>query len=283
MSNVPTPEQVKTFIQTYGPVLYMHPEEQFLATSVGWFLENAGQLQGSGANAYFEKLKPEQRKGDLRRAKPYIHVKEPVGDHVEIQFWIFYAYNGPGTAKLPILPDYEVNLAPFGEHGGDWEHFTFRVDLQTMQPTKVWLAQHGDGKLHDYGDLKQENGRPVLYASRNGHATYHDVDNHVTDVVLLNVTGRGHPFDTSKPEPELLDVSPPDWLGFEGRWGPKITYTGEELDQKVEEVHNRLSTVLKFAVSKSRIEEAITSTHQNEENGPTGPRYKSEWLQPETD
>jgi VPS62-like protein len=89
--------------------------------------------------------------GDLATAKAYVHAYwKPGMSWTDLQFWFFYAYNGPGTAHInglvfdTIAHSGDPNLAPLGEQFGDWECCMIRIDNSSKQMILSRLADHPD-------------------------------------------------------------------------------------------------------------------------------------------
>ena len=105
------------------------------------------------------------RRGDLASTQIYVNAIQhdlfKTGrQHRALQYWIFYPFNGPATAELtldlefrhPSFPDVwntdtehktiksKISLEPFGEHQGDWEHFT--LYFQDDQLKLIRASEH---------------------------------------------------------------------------------------------------------------------------------------------
>jgi hypothetical protein len=136
---------IEAAIQKYGPVIFTHPEDQYLPCSVEWFLAHCtlvdSKAPGSktvhpletqlptgpkeGTRWYLD-IEDSVKPGDMATAKAYVNAfwdgKSP---YTDLQFWVFSAYNGHATAKFDSLVFNKVertgnvNLAPLGEHVGD--------------------------------------------------------------------------------------------------------------------------------------------------------------------
>lgn len=203
----PLPDAVLKAVGQYAPILVLHPQEEYLPTSA----EELQKVVTPTSNGGF-RLKDQTvatRRGNLAAAKAYVNVKVHDGTS-EIQYWFLYAYNGHGTAYFKHLtktlryegwPD--ASMEPCGRHEGDWEHIAVRVDNQSGRATKVYLAEHAGGEWVDPGKVTQ-GGRIVIYASRNGHASYPGKDRNysetrklgVIEFRLVNETADGPRFDT---------------------------------------------------------------------------------------
>ncbi len=183
-------------------------------------------------------------------------------DHwLDIQFWIFYPYNGAGSAEVTVVDvDKTLKLDPMGEHGGDWEHVTCRVDPASQELRAMYLAQHSGGQWLAMGDIPQENGRPVVFSSRHGHASYRSEGSNLSNGTnqswsgvtwfkfgLINSTAKGS---------KILD-----------------TYKSSDLKGSIQ---SSLGDIPYAGKATDAIWDAIPD-EAKEENGPTGPWMKGSW------
>ena len=163
---------------------------------------------------------------NLSSTVAYVHAQWKPDDQItDIQFWFFYAYNGPGTCRIGNLTTGNVVLDPMREHWGDWEYCTLRVDNSTKDLRAIKLSQHGDGEYWDQsqfqsGQVSFTNGQhPNIYASKNGHANYVSVGDNLTnhktpkpflDFNLCKITdGGGAVLDCS----QRCQIVKVDWPG----------------------------------------------------------------------
>ncbi|KAK4787416.1 hypothetical protein SAY86_011249 [Trapa natans] len=313
-SYMPSRSQIDALIRTYSPLFYFHPKEKYLPSSVRWFFSNGALLykkgnesnpvpieptgsnlpqDGSNDGLYWLDLpvtkvgKGKVKKGDLQSSEGYLHVKPMYGGtFTDIAIWLFYPFNGPSRAKLWVV---NVPLGRIGEHVGDWEHVTLRVNNFDGGLYKVFFSQHSGGTWVDASELEYqacgggESNRFVAYSSLNGHATYSK-----PGLVLQGSRKIGIRNDTAKScltvdvaasfSLVAIDyaaaggsVAPPPWLNYMRKWGPKITYN---IAEKVEKVGNVLPRKLKSAFHG--LVKSLPSELFGEE-GPTGPKVKTNW------
>ncbi|KAJ8766582.1 hypothetical protein K2173_023829 [Erythroxylum novogranatense] len=307
ISCLPNPNQIRALFQVYSPWVYLHPDEQYLPSSVSWYFVNGallykkgeeskpvpieasgGNLPQGGSNdgAYWidlpvdEESKERVKKGDLNASEVYLHVKPMLGaTFTDIAIWIFYPFNGPSKAKVSFI---NIPLGRIGEHVGDWEHLTLRVSNFTGELWSVYFSQHSGGEWVDVRDLEFENGnKPVSYSSLHGHAMYSK-----PGLVLQGSEDTGIRNDTAKSKfvidtgarysvvaAEYLGtvISEPAWLNYYRKWGPKITY---DVATELKDVEKILPEKLKSALenlAKSLPSEVFG------EDGPTGPKLKGSW------
>lgn len=307
LSSMPNLNQIKELFQAYSPLVYLHPKEIYLPSSVTWYFNNGALLYkkgeesnpipiepngsnlpkgGSNDGAYWidlpldENAKERVMKGDLQSSEAYLHVK-PIfgGTYTDIAIWIFYPFNGPATAKLELL---DIPLGKIGEHVGDWEHSTLRINNFNGMLHKMYFSQHSGGKWVNASLLEFYKGnKPVAYSSLNGHALYAK-----PGLVLQGSGGIGLRNDTDKSDKVMdtgerysvvsaeylgSEIVEPPWLDYAREWGPKVTY---ERRVEVEKVEGLLSGGLKSTF------ESLVKILPNEvygEEGPTGPKMKKNW------
>lgn len=285
----PERERVRLLVLRHAPILYLHPSERYLPSSAEWFLERATLFGPTGlviraappvaslpvtTEGFYLTIPDAARGGDLASALAYVHPHRGAG-FTDLQFWFFYAYNGQGTLNIdpPLVPSFDVDLAPFGEHTGDWEHVTLRVDDTTEALQSVYLSQHSGGEwvTDPMKDMEFESGRPVVYSSRNGHASYRKAGMNLSetgsslgnDYGLRNDTARGSRLDCAASFRIVADNEAP--LTFSGRWGPQIDNSPFVTD-----------VVAKIPLIGSSIAES-TIAQERVSNGPTSPASKSAW------
>ncbi|WP_437675452.1 Vps62-related protein [Sorangium sp. So ce131] len=305
----PTFDELKQIIEKVGPRIYFHPDDTFGPSSVEWFLKRATlhQKDGPTRNAgdaplpagggddglYWLECSRSARGGDLGSAVAYVNAKYQ-NSWLDLQFWIFYPYNGAGSAKVSVTEfSGTIGLDPMGQHGGDWEHVTCRVDPVTKELRAMYLAQHGGGEWVPLGEIPMENGRPVAFSSRNGHASYRGEGTNLSndtsykefgytvyELGLVNSTKKGSKRLDCNARYQLLRadfltdaVAAPDWTQYCRRWGPRITYKSSDLKASIK---SSLGNIPYADKAVDWIYGAIPD-EAKEENGPTGPWMKGPW------
>ncbi|XP_021806029.1 uncharacterized protein LOC110750075 [Prunus avium] len=302
---MPNLTQIEALLEVYSPLIYLHPDEAYLPSSVGWFFSNGALLYkkqgdavaieqtgsnlpqgGSNDGSYWLDLPVDKgaservKKGDLLHCQVYLHIKPMMGStFTDIAIWVFYPFNGPSRAKVEF---FNVSLGKIGEHVGDWEHLTLRVSNFTGELWRVFFSQHSGGTWVDASQLEFENGnKAVGYGSLHGHALYPKAG-----LVLQGSGGIGIRNDTAKSK-KVLDtgrspllvsaeylgstVTEPPWLNYSRKWGPNISY---DIADEIKTVEKILPGKLKSAFDK------FVKSLPNEvlgEEGPTGPKMKNSW------
>ena len=307
-TSMPNLPQIQALVQAYSPFMYMHPDEKYLPASTKWYFTNGALLYkkgdesnpvsidpagsnlpqgGSNDGAYWLDLPADEankeivKKGDLNSSQAYFHVKPMLGGtFTDIAIWVFFPFNGPATAKVELV---NIPLGKIGEHVGDWEHVTLRVSNFNGGLWRVYFSQHSGGEWVNASDLEFQTGnKPVAYASLNGHALYSK-----PGLVLQGGGGIGIGNDTKKSN-KVIDLGvgfevvsgdylgsaivEPPWLNYFRHWGPKISY---KLADKLDEAQNLLSG-LKLDSLVQKIKDILPNELLGED-GPTGPKLKTNW------
>lgn len=312
LSAMPTLEQLHAVIQHYGPTVFFHPKEVYLPSSVSWYFKNGASLyrKGGGCDAVGEEIDGEgsnlpgggcndgeywidlpqdtQRRaavcrGDIGSAELYAHVKPAMGGAcTDVAMWVFCPFNGPARLKLGVL---NVPLGKTGQHVGDWEHFTLRVSNFTGELMAVYFSQHSGGRWVDASALEYAAGnRPVVYSSRNGHASYpypavYLQGSAALGIGIRNDAARSKLFVDSSVKYRIVAaeylgdgvVAEPQWLQYMREWGPTVVYNSRK---RMERIVGRLPRGLRDTA------ENILNKMPNElskEEGPTGPKEKNMW------
>lgn len=307
---MPNLDQIHALIQHYGPTVYFHPNEVFLPSSVPWFFKSGALLykdgddigkaiDPTGANLpaggnndgefwidlpYDEEKRNIVKFGNLESAKLYVHVKPALGGtYTDIVMWVFCPFNGPATLKVGLM-SYDLNR--IGEHVGDWEHYTLRVSNFSGALWSMYFSEHSGGEWVPAGELVFINGnKPVVYSSRNGHASFPRPGCYIQGSSVLGIGARNdcdrseYSVDSSS-EYEIVAaeylgegvVVEPHWLQFMREWGPRVEYDSAS---EVDKIINHLPFYVRFSVA-SLFE--LFPTELYGEEGPTGPKEKDNWL-----
>ncbi|KAJ9563361.1 hypothetical protein OSB04_008521 [Centaurea solstitialis] len=291
---MPNLSQIEALIQAYSPVIYFHPNEKYLPSSVNWYFQNGVLLYQKGLESKPSQVEPDGSnlpQGGSNDDSYWLDLpsmtqlksesKKPMfgATFTDIAVWVFYPFNGPARVKLEVL---SVPLGKIGEHIGDWEHLTLRVSNFDGSLKNVYFSEHSGGTLVDAPDLEFETGnKPVAYASLNGHAFYAK-----PGLVIQGNGGNGIRNDTAKGK-AVMDtgvravvvaadhlttvVAEPSWLNYSYKWGPKISY---QVVKEMEKVKRVLPGRLKEAFEK--VVKGIPNEVLGEE-GPSGPKMKNNW------
>ncbi|WCJ19044.1 hypothetical protein M5689_001355 [Euphorbia peplus] len=308
LSYMPNLTQVQAIFKAYSPLIYFHPDEIYLSSSVNWFFTNGALLykrgnesnpvainptgsnlpqSGSDDGEYWLDLpvdgnsKERVKKGDLQGSEVYLHVKPMFGaTFTDIAIWVFCPFNGPVKAKIGPI---NTELGKIGQHVGDWEHITLRVSNFNGELKSVYFSQHSGGIWFSASELEYQNGNKfAVYSSLHGHAMYPK-----PGVIMRGSGGIGiRSIDTARSD-FILDSGAKfsvmsgeylgrenveeGWVNYMRKWGPKINY----------DVNDEIRKVGKVLIGKLKSEfEKFVHSLPNEvlgEDGPTGPKVKFSW------
>ncbi|KAJ4900810.1 hypothetical protein Rs2_14761 [Raphanus sativus] len=306
MSNMPSEAQTRALFETYSPLIYFHPKEQFLPSSIHWFFTNGALLYkkgnesnpipiqpngtnlphgGSNDDLFWldypvdKTTKEKLRRGDIRNTKVYLQIKPMFGGtFTDIAVWVFCPFNG--NAHLKFLFIKSLSLGEIGEHVGDWEHVTLRISNFDGKLWRVYFSQHSGGTLMDACDLEYVEGgnKPVVYSSLHGHAMFSK-----PGLVLQGKRRYGLRNDMARSD-KLLDcgvgyeviggpwgVVEPPWTSYFRKWGPRKRY-------KIDKPINSFVKILpKFVRTWLRKFIGRIPYEMLGEDGPTGPKAKLTW------
>lgn len=323
-----TRKAVDQLIYKYAPILYFNTAEKYLMTGVDWLLERSNVVDNTTHVAF--QATPENlptgienkfkyhlelhdssvKPGDLSTANAYVHAKKVKDKYLDLQFWFLYAYNGPGTARVRSLLFGRTlhvgnsSLAPLGDHQGDWEHITIRIDTTTSQIEKVYFSQHASGRWVDRSKLEWEGDRLVIYSSLNGHASYSKQGPNYTEhrrytipyigtglvFDLVNTTDKGKSLDCRERHqlvsaeflPKEERPIEPVWLNFLNRWGKsdEAHLTSAAIRGIIKSAFGPIfSKILEYGtILEPLVELLLTHFVTENQNGPTGPKTKESWL-----
>jgi hypothetical protein len=192
---------------------------------------------------YWLRIDDSLKPGNMPLARAQVCVVAgATADDVDLQFWFFYGFNGPGKVLVDLLggtvTDKELETA--GNHYGDWEHVTIRMhrDAGAWKLHAVYLSRHALTIWITELSLLQFTGtHPVVYVGRDSHAHYEGKGKHIyetqspapkLEVELYDITADGgQTFDSSVSKQYVIvssdfpahAITRPSWTAFERRWG----------------------------------------------------------------
>jgi hypothetical protein len=329
-----TMREVRNLIETYGPIIVFHSEEQYFMDNPEAVLDSSSQLvwgtvenpddfdtfslvtDGSKTTSsrtllddvadvkaldptfqYWLTFDESLRQGRLKRAKTFVRVLPMNADNtlVDLQFWFFYPYNGPVKARatIPGVYDELFYSDTIGQHTGDWEHVTLRFAFdevhQEWMLSSLFLSQHSGGQwVTPSSVLPAGSTHPVIYAAQDSHAHYATVGEHPYQTVLqqpvapgitltanlvdlTDASGSNARFESYRPGnytivssalPGVEIDESPDWLDFDGRWGP----------------YEKQSYVAEVSFSWGPLEISEKFGFDQIGSGPIGPAQKTVWF-----
>jgi hypothetical protein len=321
-------------VSNFAPILHLDKDEVNLPSSTDWYIGQVGYQAASGTYSgpgqwnwggvaqsspddYLvapQDIWAELMKGDLASATSYVHVL-PVDDGtdmVDIQYWLFYPYNGQETFEVTGWTGATGEaLMPLSIHWGDWECVTVRVNVG-QQVVGVFFSQHSGGQWCSPNDgfLTLSGTRPNIYVASGSHANYpvgggpYEIGGgDVWDVrfaVADYARGGGPTVHLASPNPPVViqndaqailptPVTPPPWLAFKGRWGQPLApaLTDAQIGALVSAAADamKLSSLVEDAVQyvassdslQVWLAEVILPIAKGDLTGPTTPSEKGSW------
>lgn len=165
----------QALMQQYLPQAFLWKDEQWKPSTVDYLLANTNAI--SIQNNIWRTTK--QHLASSSSTLPFFHGQSYRQDRVyafwidkfygpEIVYFYFYPYNR-GKKVLGTL---------WGNHVGDWEHVTVRLDWN-LNPHEVFAASHDKGQLKSWNSVEKFQGtHPVVYVASGSHGMYFDSGNH---------------------------------------------------------------------------------------------------------
>ncbi|MBD3868614.1 MAG: Vps62-related protein [Acidobacteria bacterium] len=248
------------------------------------------------AYRYWLHIPDKLKSGSMRRARALVHVLPADSMSTEIQFWLFYPFNGPGRVEVcassKMCDDNWLREA--GRHYGDWEMVSVLVSNDARDLLGVYMSRHNTSETFDRwedGSFRSttnsnnklsfeglgRNSHPIVYAGISSHAHYTTPGTHnykrvfskdygvgTASADLFDRTDVGRGLLAHKPAgyriiaSDLPDfqVEEPDWLQYDGRWGQ----------------YERSTDKIKWALHFIKV-----YTFSEVSRGPTGPKAKTAW------
>ena len=199
-------------IRKYAPQVLLHPSENYLPSSVDWYVERSelrkrlpdgsseltlespslADLAKHTDTSYYLTAKGTAENikitnggqliiGGVSQATCYAHlIEKPTG--ALIQYLFFYPYNG---GFLEIL-----DLFNIATHPGDWEHIDVHLEkavtkkeVKDYRVKEVFYAIHGGTYYGVYRDANKityaEETHPIVYSAYHGHPSYPEDGFHI--------------------------------------------------------------------------------------------------------
>jgi hypothetical protein len=192
----------------------------------------------------------------------------------------------------------DAALGEMGAHTGDWEHVTLKVGNTSSALEAVYMSQHDGGQwFPNPSSLERHGEQIVVYASKNGHASYpsagvnYSQHRKVTEVgtglefFLRNDTATGG--DTLDCSTNYQLVSAPTigdaaWLAYPYRWGPKdlSMVTNTVLKNCLRSAFGFLSSEIFGSLIDDLAGPVVMALSAMLENGPSPPSSHAYWSDP---
>jgi len=250
---------------------------------------------------YWLNIDDSMKKGSMLRAKAQVRVLPFDSLTTEIQFWLFYPFNGPGKVKISILNKIGIDfgLKKNGRHYGDWELVSILVSNNAEELQGVFIACHNgnevfkrgnDGQYRSVKDSQKilqfdgfgQDVHPIIYSAISSHAHYYNQGNHnykqawkkkyllgTASADLIDRTSAGQKFLAYHKDGYRFfssdlpnfKVQEPGWLDYDGHWGQ----------------YEKLYEEVKLGPDVEWMESEIF-TLKEIGRGPSGPKMKKEWF-----
>ncbi|KAA8534714.1 hypothetical protein F0562_032231 [Nyssa sinensis] len=307
---MPNLDQIHALINHYGPTVFFHPDEVYFPSSVPWFFKNGallyrnGKVKGEPIDSRGSNLPsggkndgefwidlPEDddernylKSGNIESAELYVHVKPALGGtFTDIAMWVFCPFNGPATIKVGIM---NIAMNKIGQHVSDWEHFTLRLSNFTGELWGIYFSEHSGGGWVDGFNLEFiEGNKPIVYSSKNGHASFAHPGSYIQGssklgIGLRNDAAQSNYFVDSSSRYQIIAaeylgdgvIIEPHWLQYMREWGPTIVYDSRS---ELEKIISHLPFFVRFSVETFF---ELFPTEIYGEEGPTGPKEKDNWV-----
>lgn len=230
----------------YRPIVYLHPGEKYLPMEFNQYV-NESRLKNCKTGAIF---KPDQvfddvtfgqwlhdypqinsqdytlylphgmdspciaqyqpKTPELATVPLYVNYRTASnfdnGYHIYISYTFMYAYNGPEP----------VCCFSMGQHYADSEHVTCDVFVSRngdVSFNQMYNSRHNGGVWIDGADLIWHAGRPLVFSSLNGHASYNVAGHHSRYWgVAIDRCGYGELWDT-----QTMAFLPKSWQDSDPR------------------------------------------------------------------
>ena len=181
-------------VRKFAPKMFLHLNEAYLPCDIEYCLQGASLRSPSGmivdnpsqsdlaANAdpqnfiSMDRVSPNgfPAPGNLINAPYYVAIQAgPDGSFFDMTFFFVFAYNGAQTVRVNLADlTFNASTVSVGEHQGDIECCTVRVDRGFTRVLMVRTEAHGDGTFHSPDSLSFDDTRPVIHCAMSSHATY---------------------------------------------------------------------------------------------------------------
>lgn len=226
-------------IMNSAPIVKLHPDEEYMPSSVEFFLKNTHQ-----DGEYFVTNTPLKHpsdesipffRGEFPAKIPPVYAivvpKPTLGSDVfDVHYFFFHPYNrgkrvcvGVFIGGIGCVGGYST----FGNHVGDWESFRVRFYGETMEDVET--SYHSYEAHFSKNDLYFNGTHPVIYSAKDSHGIYIRPGRYVymklPNDELVDYTGDGlewHTYQNVMIIPYHKVGSYPkefDFLNYTGRWG----------------------------------------------------------------
>lgn len=219
-------------MRKYAPSVYFAEEEHYYPSTVEFSFDHTERFLKD--DKYWVRTKEKLSEpssildyfsGDLKGTKLYAFWIKKAGNVCQITYFFFYPYN---RGK-------EIANTIWGNHVGDWEHVTVRLQPDqdgSWNPFEVYLSAHSGGNTKSWKDAPKANDtHPIVFSASGSHAMYFKEGKHTykSTVVgdLVDVCSKGEQWEA---QDHILGY---DWAtqsGLGGAFWP--IWMSDKFDQK---------------------------------------------------
>jgi hypothetical protein len=184
-------------IRQNAPIVWLAAGEEYFPSSVEWSFPNLVRVMGPDGNYWLNTRQalssPSDDSlpyfaGNLSSAPVYAFWIPKNGACYDIVYFFYFPYNRGKQALNTV----------WGNHVGDWEHVTVRLDT-ALQPIMVYFSQHDGGAILSWADVEKQGAQPVVYSAWGSHGSYPTAGNHSYGPLnsLTDVCSRGTHWNTA--------------------------------------------------------------------------------------
>lgn len=189
-------ETMAELLREFAPRIWMAEGESYFASSIDWALDSLERYYDAAEGKYCLRTKetlssPTQKLpffyGNQESARCYAFWTEKDYNNIDLSFWQYCPYN---YGKKVVGTE-------FGNHIGDWEHVTVRLNKFTyegrtyVKPTFVALPYHSYINIYRWDEMDKVEGtnHVIAYCAKESHGMWKDAGNHVyLNIVITKLT-----------------------------------------------------------------------------------------------
>lgn len=321
IAHKPSLEELKEMIRNFAPILCFQNETAALPGNVEWYLQKSWLVNDTAASrtaawnnlTYFEdgaRYYLQLKEGVTRESykivpRAYVRAKNHDNTHTDLQYWFFYPFNDPATAKVKWMIDgitgYEgkVNLDPLGTAQGTWDHITVRINDATRVAETYFFPQREKGSWMNIYEVKRVKDQVLVYVSNNTGSLYPDksprqsrkitFDLHSSELEFFQEHEMGEVrscdfslFSNLVSVSYLPDYSPSEysWLSYNHYWSnPRPEYLNLPNLKRI--LHNGFGKRFEFLLSRVIVNELgnklLQQSFEDHTQKSLSPRFNKCW------
>ena len=188
----PDPDPRLEALETYAPRVYFPANEPYFPSSVDFAFPHLERFAVGGGDHWVRTQaaldSPSDTLpffvGELETAPVYAFWADKGGGVVDLVYWIYYPYNR-GKSVVDTI---------WGNHVGDWEHVTVRLQGDADEgyaPTQLYISAHSFGGAYAWGEGVElhEGTHPVVYSAWGSHGMWAAPGDHTYQTIGEEVLG----------------------------------------------------------------------------------------------